>query len=203
MSTSNRPRIYLAGPAVFLRDACLHGQKKKTICEKYGLEGMFPVDTEIAAAGSPRETALVISKANEALIRSCTAMIADMTPFRGVSADVGTAYEMGYGRASGLMVFAYTNVSTPFTQRTASALGVGAARDDKGCLRDSCLMAIEEWGMADNLMLEGGVHASGAALVIVEAPAGEEFTYFGGFEKCVQLAAGVLLQAGGSKTLTL
>jgi hypothetical protein len=55
-------------------------------------------------------------------------------------------------------------------------------------------MAVEEWDLMDNLMLEGGVHAGRGELVIEEAPAGEMFTYLGGFEKCVRLAAGVLLR---------
>ena len=46
----------------------------------------------------------------------------------------------------------------------------------------------------DNLMLEGGVRASGGEMVVEAAPAGEELTYLGGFEKCVRLAAGVLLR---------
>jgi nucleoside 2-deoxyribosyltransferase len=199
-SLLNRPRVYLAGPEVFLRDAVPQGEKKKALCNANGLEGIFPLDVEIAAEGHPREEiALRISAANEGLIRSCAAVIANMTPFRGVSADVGTAYEMGFGCALGLAVFAYTNVSTPFTRRVELALGTGVQWDEKGCLRDSHGMAIEEWDLSDNLMLEGGVHASGGAFVVEDAPEGEELTYLGGFEKCVRLAARVLLRRGSER----
>ena len=55
----------------------------------YGLEGAFPLDAEITEEGRPRQAAgFLISEANEKLIRSCHALIANMTPFRGVSADV-------------------------------------------------------------------------------------------------------------------
>ena len=181
---------------MFLRDAVRHGEKKKALCGQCGLEGVHPLDAGFSADGPPRETAFLISKANEELIRSCAAMIANMTPFRGVSADVGTAYEMGFGRALGLVVFAYTNVSVAFTQRTALTLGARTVQDEQGRRRDSHDMAVEEWGLMDNLMLEGGVYASGGKLVVDDAPAGEEFTYLGGFEKCVRLAAGVLLRPG-------
>lgn len=193
----DRLRVYLAGPDVFLRDAALQGQKKKAVCQSYGLEGVFPLDLEVAAEGHSRgETALRISAANEALIRSCAAVVANMTPFRGVSADVGTAYEMGFGRALGLVVFAYTNVSTAFARRTELAFGASLRRDEKGCLRDPQGMAIEEWDLMDNLMLEGGIHASGGKLVVEEAPEGEVFTYLGGFETCVGLAANALFRPG-------
>jgi nucleoside 2-deoxyribosyltransferase len=197
VSVTKRPRVYLAGPDVFLRDATLQGEKKKALCAACGLEGVFPLDVEIAVADRPRrETGLQISAANEGLIRSCVALIANMTPFRGPSADVGTAYEMGVGRAAGLFVFAYTNVAIPFTERTVLALGGCPERDEKGYLRDLRGMAVEEWDLVDNLMLEGGISASGGSLVVGDAPAGEEHTYLGNFEKCVRLAAKILLNAG-------
>jgi nucleoside 2-deoxyribosyltransferase len=94
-----RPRIYLAGPDVFLPDPIAFGAKKKQVCERYGLEGVFPFDAEVEPRNQPRrETAFKISEANENLIRGCVGVIANMTPFRGISADVGTAFEMGFKR---------------------------------------------------------------------------------------------------------
>ncbi|HEY7307831.1 MAG TPA: nucleoside 2-deoxyribosyltransferase [Gemmataceae bacterium] len=201
---SERPtRVYLAGPDVFLRDAVGQGERKKALCRQYGLEGVFPFDVEVESSkGHARETALLISKSNEELIRGCRAMIANMTPFRGPSADVGTAYEMGMGRALGLLVFAYTNVAVPFTTRTASFLGPAARRDQAGCLRDGDDMAVEEWGLMDNLMLEGGALASGGELVVVNASERERFNDLSGFEKCVQGAARALLGACSSASPT-
>ncbi len=149
---------------------------------------------ELAAASlGRRQTGIRISEANEGLIRTCSAVIANMTPFRGISADVGTVFEMGVGRGLGLVVFAYTNSAIPFTERTVSQLNGEAQRDGLGALRDSQGMAIEEWDLMDNLMLEGGIQASGGALVVEEALAGDTFTFMGSFEKCVRLAASVLL----------
>lgn len=194
-SPQDRPRVYLAGPDVFLRDAVGHAGRKKELCEKHGLEGVSPFDTEAERDDhrARREAGLQLSQANETLIRSCAAMIANMTPFRGVSTDVGTAYEMGFARALGLVVFGYTNRSVPFTERTLRSLGPSARRDEQGTLRDAQDMAVEAWDLMDNLMLEGGIRASGGDLVVVNSPEDELFTYLGGFEKCVRLVSEALL----------
>ena len=55
-----------------------------------GFEGVFPFDAALAREGiSKRVQAERIFAANTALMRSCDAMIANLTPFRGVSADAG------------------------------------------------------------------------------------------------------------------
>jgi hypothetical protein len=60
-------------------------------------------------------------------------------------------------------------------------------------------MAIEEWELADNLMLEGGIGASGGRFVVEAAPAGEMFTYLGAFETCVRLLAEDLMRPHGER----
>ncbi|OWK43643.1 nucleoside 2-deoxyribosyltransferase [Fimbriiglobus ruber] len=193
------PRIYLAGPDVFLPDPIAAGEQKKAICRQHGLEGVFPFDAEVDAGGRPRsETGLLISAANESLIRGCVAVIANMTPFRGPSADVGTAYEMGFARGLGLIVFAYTNDPTAFLPRTERYLGVHAKRDENGRLRDANDMEVEDWGLADNLMLEGGIHASGGMFAATGSPDAELFTDLRGFENCVRRASEVLKRKDGS-----
>ena len=192
-SGNMRPRVYLAGPEVFLRNAVQLGKRKKALCADYGFEGVFPIDAEVDIQNdTPREAGLRISAANEDLIRGCVLLIANITPFRGPSADVGTAYEMGFARGIGLTVFAYTNIATAFPERTMSALNNSVRRDEHGSLRDRNDMAIEEWGLVDNLMLEGCILSSGGMLVIEHAPEDEIFTYLGGFEKCLRHARDIM-----------
>jgi len=90
--------IYLAGPDVFLPDGVEIGRKKAAICARY----------------------LIIFKGNEAMMEAADAIIANLTPFRGPSADAGTVYELGYMAGRGKLCFAYSNDPTP--RHTASAL---------------------------------------------------------------------------------
>ena len=108
-------RIYLAGPEVFLANACEIGARKRAICERHGLIGVFPVDEEDACDPTLplAEQGFAISRAMERVMRGCNAMIVNLTPFRGPSADVGSAYEMGFMRALGRPIFAYTNDARP------------------------------------------------------------------------------------------
>ena len=77
----DRPRIYLAGPEVFLRKPLKIGAAKVAICAVHGLEGRFPLDAEIDLAGLSLEAqGLAIFRANERLLEDCDALIANMTP---------------------------------------------------------------------------------------------------------------------------
>jgi nucleoside 2-deoxyribosyltransferase len=188
-------RVYLAGPEVFLCNAKEIGEHKKALCKKYGFEGVYPIDVEINADGkSPREFGLCISDINEGLIKSCELVIANITPFRGPSADVGTVYEMGFAHALGKKVFAYTNVVASFTERTVAALNGQVNREFDGKLRDARGMFIEENCLVDNLMIDGCVNANSKLLVVKEAPPNQLFTYLGGFEKCLVAAQKIVNQ---------
>ena len=94
---------------------------------------------------------------------------------------------MGFAHGLGKKVFAYTNVAVSFTDRTVRVLEGRVERQD-GRLWDAQGMFIEEIGLTDNLMIDGCIHANSKCLVVEEAPAGELFTYLGGFEKCLQQA---------------
>jgi nucleoside 2-deoxyribosyltransferase len=182
-------RVYLAGPEVFLVNAKEVGEQKKALCRKYGFEGIFPIDVEVKKEGkNSREIGICISDINEGLIKSCDIVIANITPFRGPSADVGTVYEMGYAHGLGKKVIAYTNTAEPFTERTVKALNGEASRKLDGQLRDKQGMFIEENGLVDNLMIDGCINANSKQLVIEEAPEGKKFTFLGAFEKCLATA---------------
>merc|ERR1711939_1230029 len=103
------PKVYLAGPDVFEPNAVERGEQLKALCTKHGLTGLFPLDNTIETAepGSIAHAA-AIRTANMMLISSCDAILANLTPFRGPSMDVGTAYEMGAGSALGKVVVGYT-----------------------------------------------------------------------------------------------
>ena len=149
-------RIYLAGPEVFLSDPMGVAERKKAICKQHGFEGVFPLDNELNLSGlSKPDAGLSISRANESLMRSCDLLIANLTPFRGPSADAGTVYELGFMRALGRPTFGYSNVAESFLDRTKAFLGKDLRKRCDGTLEDSSGMALEDFELADNLMIAG------------------------------------------------
>ena len=157
-------RIYLAGPEVFLANACEIGACKRDICERHGLIGVFPADEEDACDPTLplAEQGLAISRAMERVMRGCDAMIVNLTPFRGPSADVGSAYEMGFMRALGRPIFAYTNDAGP-SSIVSPPCGGAVRMRPTGEHEDPDGMAIEPFALHDNLMLAGGIVSSVAA----------------------------------------
>ena len=185
-----RPRIYLAGPEVFFPDASALARAKKRLCTRHGFLGVFPLDAAIEQASPlpPADTARAISRANEALIRSCDLLIANCTPFRGVSMDAGTAYEIGFARALGRPVLGYTNVVADYkarAERHRAGTGAALAADRKGS-------AIEDFGLAENLMIAMATGRDGCDLVRTRVARGRVFTDLAGFARCLALAKAML-----------
>jgi nucleoside 2-deoxyribosyltransferase len=190
------PRVYLAGPDVFLPDPHGWAARRRAICAVHGLDAINPLDrlpdeaTSLADLPEWRRIAL----RNEAHIHGCDAVIANLTPFRGPSADVGTVYEIGLARALGRLVFGYANVAEKFSRRSFdfAATHGGAIIGRGGVWRDGDGMLIEQFGLFDNLMIEAAVVASGGALVLEEADPTQRWSDLTAFERCVVLAAEAL-----------
>lgn len=190
-------RVYLAGPDVFLPEPTIWLERKKAICARFGLTGVSPLD---APADEPAAWAALpvwrrIALCNEAHIRGCDALIANLTPFRGPSADAGTVYEVGFARALGLRLFGYATVSAGFLDRTLAHLEGSAAQAPDGSWWDADGMQIEQFGLFDNLMIEGGIHGSGGALLCADQETRWHDLHL--FEQCVQTAAEMMLEAVG------
>jgi len=183
-----QPRVYLAGPDVFFPQPTLWAAGKKTICDRYGIVGVSPLDD---LAEEPAEWATFpfwrrIALRNEAHIRSCQGLIANLTPFRGPSADVGTVYEVGFARALGLAIFGYATTTEAFLSRTLRALGGEAKAQRDGAWHDGDGLLVEQFGLFDNLMIEGGITSSGGVLITGNAGKWDDLSLF---ERCVQSAA--------------
>jgi nucleoside 2-deoxyribosyltransferase len=146
---TRKPKVYLAGPAVFRPDALAFGQALKGLCERNGLEGCFPLDNEVAGE-TLLEQAAAIYRANVELMDSCNAVVADISPFRGPNMDPGTAWEIGYAVAKGRPVFAWTTEPALLFDRTtrlSREQGVTTAElDAQGS-------TIENFGLCENLMI--------------------------------------------------
>jgi nucleoside 2-deoxyribosyltransferase len=177
-------RVYLAGPDVFLPDPLKIARVKQDICQKYGFVGLFPFDPTLDLSSlSPFEAGIAIYNSNIELMDSCNLIVANMTPFRGPSMDVGTAFEMGYMAAKGKPVFGYTNDGRLYAERVPEgATGV----DENG-------MAIERFEMSDNLMMEGAIFTSRGGLIREQVNANFYYTDLKQFDAAVQIAAERLL----------
>jgi len=180
------PRIYLAGPEVFLPDALAVGAHRVALCAEHGFEGVFPLDPGLDLAGlSKPEQARRIATACEGLMRSCAGLIANLTPFRGVSIDAGTAFEVGFMRALGRPVLGYTNVATGYRERAESYRRAAPPLLDADCPDAE----VEDFDGAENPMIEAAIIASGGTVVRSTVPAGREMRDLEGFKACLSQAA--------------
>jgi len=177
-------QAYLAGPDVFLADPATHARAKVDICARYGLMGRVPLHPEIAhVMRLPAEEAWrTIYRFDVAMMAECNIIIANLTPFRGASADAGTLVELGWFLGAGKKVFGYSNSATGFMARSQAQ--VAAAGDALPGL------AIEGIGLADNLMVPGAVEYGGG-LPMTLPPDGVDraFDALDVFERCVAQTA--------------
>lgn len=170
-------RIYLAGPEVFF-PAAEHKAivaEKKRLLREYGFEGVDPLDTELVFSDdeSKPDRGHRIYRANRELMDSCDAMIANLTPFRGISADPGTVYEVGYMASQGKTAFGFSLDSRQYRERAGST-----DQDELG-------HTIEDFELSDNLMIEGGLCESGGQLFVAEQPGEHRFFSSDLFRRCV------------------
>jgi nucleoside 2-deoxyribosyltransferase len=178
-------KIYLAGPDVFLPDAVDIGKRKAQLCARHGVTGLYPLDNAIDLAA--RDASLQIFKGNEAMMNASDAIIANLTPFRGPSADVGTVYELGYMAGRGKLCLGYSNDPTLYADRVRKFTTVDA---QDGSLIDADGLTVEDFGLTDNLMMIHALELHGCALVTPRQAPADVWHDLAAFETCVRLAAG-------------
>jgi nucleoside 2-deoxyribosyltransferase len=190
-------KVYLAGPEVFLPDAIAIGRRKKRLCAEYGFDGLYPFDNEVAPDDSGTRVDLLIYRANVAMMRDANLGILNLTPFRGPGSDVGTAFELGMLAGLGKPVFGYTNNSEDLLSRVKRT---EAAQFDANAKiwRDAAGMAIEDFGNADNLMIDATFAEQGRPIFRHAGRPEDGFRDLTGFEACLRLAANTLASAAGS-----
>jgi nucleoside 2-deoxyribosyltransferase len=192
-----RPRVYLAGPDVFFPQPWQRGAVLKAICDRHALDGIFPLDGAEPGTAPPR--AEVIALANEAHIRGCDAVLANLTPFRGPSADAGTIYEVGFACALGKPVFAYANEAGTYLRRCGMR-DPKASQDAQGVWRDIDGLAIEEFGLGENLMIACAIPASGGALFEIAVAPERRWSDLSGVERCAAAIARLFSETPAAAT---
>jgi nucleoside 2-deoxyribosyltransferase len=175
-------KVYLAGPDVFFPNALEVGAEKKRICAEYGFEGLFPLDNELQTANLGKsETAEAIFQANCKAMDEADFVIANMMPFRGVSTDAGTAFEIGYVYAQGKPVFGYGSDGLSYLERVLKT-DLEAVGDPP---QDRLGMHVEDFDLTDNLMLVCAVRRDGVDVINNQGA----WNDLSAFTECVRLAA--------------
>jgi nucleoside 2-deoxyribosyltransferase len=177
------PIAYLAGPDVFLPNAPEHAARKASICASHGITALPPLNEDVASLAemeAHHAWRAIFAKDIEMMERA-DLVIANLTPFRGASADSGTLIEVGWFLGRGRPIFGYSNSATPFAERSAAL--VARVPDPIAGL------AVEGFGLPDNLMIPGAVEAGGHPILLPEGGVDLPFDSLEVFERCVVVAA--------------
>ena len=187
-------KVYLAGPEVFLADAAAVAEAKQALCAARGLEGLAPLDGEVTADGGPEAVAGAIYDKNIRLIHASDLVIANLTPFRGLCMDPGTAFEVGYACALGLPVFGYGNVAAGEFARVAAAHRLRPRDGAPGVQEDEDGLMVEDFGMFENLMIDVPIRRLAGAVVTGDVPADRLYGDLSVFERCLDQAVRILAE---------
>jgi nucleoside 2-deoxyribosyltransferase len=186
-------KVYLAGPEVFRPNARAILDRKIQLTRRCGFTPIAPGDLDIEAAETKRAGGLAISSTNERLMPSADLIIANLTPFRGIAADVGTAFELGFMCARGCPAYAFSNTTRNHFERVKRYYDGQIRVDEVGRYRGSDGLAIEDFEMADNLMLDGGIESRNGVVVTREVDPNGLFLDLSAFQDCLAIAARDLL----------
>lgn len=179
-------KLYLAGPEVFLPNARQMLDAKAALARTYGFQPICPGDISIEPAPTRHGFGLKISAVDEGMMNAADGIIANLTPFRGIAADIGTAFELGYMCAQGKLVAAYTNVADSHFARTAGFYDGNVREGEDGRRRGPDGMSLEDFDMIDNLMLHGGIERRGGHIAVHAAAPDALYTDLTGFEECLR-----------------
>ena len=181
-------KAYLAGPEVFLPDPSALAARKKAICRRYGFEGLDPYENDLSPGETPSPASLFAG--NLRMVEACDLVVANLTPFRGPSGDIGVAFEVGVAFGLGKPVFAYSNDPRVLRDRVLQNRSE-AAGSERPFHTDG--LAVEDFGLPENLMLSEAVRCSGGVFVRGASGPTLPLTDLRVFEACVADAARILV----------
>jgi len=162
----------MAGPEVFLKNADEIKEAKRKIAQNAGISPLFPLDNVVRDLFSRKDLTeekkgLIVYRANELLMQKANGTIPNITPWQGPHMDVGTAFEVGYTKALGKPIEAYTNSPLPFVARQRLNFrnqDISINTDTFGVERDAKEgIMLENFGptVSENIMIDGSTKLSG------------------------------------------
>lgn len=144
-------KIYLAGFDVFYTNAVAILNEKKALCEKYGFEGLAPLDNAVDFSLPKDELRRVIYEANIELIKKSDILCVNLNAFRHGEPDAGTVFEIGYGIALGKAVYVYVDSKESMLDKTKAY--DADCKQEEGVWLDGKNLMIEDFNGMFNLMI--------------------------------------------------
>ena len=143
--------IYFAGPDVFRPDVDVWRARVIKLCSKYGVTPLLPCD------GIERYPE-AIRNANLTLLRSASAVIANLSPFRGAEVDTGTAFEVGYACALQKPMIGFIEEIESNEDRVMRLFGpLTKSESSEFAFRDCNGFGVESFNLPTNLMIAAGM----------------------------------------------
>lgn len=147
--------LYLSGPDLWAPDAETLMARKRILCHESGYESLTARDGDRHETEATEASAREIYAGALANLRRSDVVIANLTPWRGMSCDPGVAFEAGFASALSKPVFAYVNIADEdeADYRERVEVLMGASPDSAGVWRDPDGCEVEDFGLPENLML--------------------------------------------------
>ncbi|HUQ35488.1 MAG TPA: nucleoside 2-deoxyribosyltransferase [Aestuariivirga sp.] len=138
--------------------------------------------------GSGWDPGLAISRIDEHLMNSVDAIILNLTPFRGIAADTGKCFELGYVCAGQGGFRLYQRERRQWRAHPPLLCRRGDARQRRRGARTG-RHHDRDHGFCHHLMLHGGVVNRGGVVVVGDAAADRLYTEMEAFKSVLALAA--------------
>jgi len=146
-----KKKIYVAGPAVFRKDAVEYLNTQKKQIENKGYEALIPLDKNIDFDREPELIRAEIFQKNVEHIKNCDIVIADLNNFRHNEQDSGTIWEIGMAYGLGKEIYIYSEDNRTLLEKTQEE--DKNTTTDGASVFDSNEMEIENFGGRFNLMI--------------------------------------------------
>lgn len=142
--------IYLAGPDVFYRDGAERLARKAILVREARFLPVYAGVMTYPHGEDSFDNGCAISIVNEICLRGSDMMIANLTPFRGVGADVGTVFELGFMAALNRPIVAYSEDSRNHLSRIRDHYGFELDKPLDGIVRGPDGPMVEDHDMIDS-----------------------------------------------------
>ena len=150
--------VFLAGPDPWFPDAAAHLARRADLVRAAGLAPITPeAGAGLDEAQRTEVAARLLYADTLAQLRAADSVIANLSPWRGISCDPSTAFQAGFAAALGKPVFAYMNLADEddahLRGRVEAMMGAAPAPD--GRWRDAEGCEIEDFYLPESIMLWG------------------------------------------------